>query len=213
MQTPPQLVPLQVGFPLGTAGQGTHELPQLAGLLLETQAPLQRWKPVLQTMPQIPSLQSGTPLATAGQGVHDVPQEAGLLFETQELPQRWKPLTQTQRCWARSHSAFWPQSAVVVQPGLHTPSLTSQKVPGAQVPPVRQSSSHFPATQLWLAVQVTPHPPQFFGSLWVSVQVPLQRVRAGSGQGAGGASGGAASGAPSIDMLPSAATPSVVAPS
>jgi hypothetical protein len=54
----PQLVPLQVAVPFdGGTGQGEQELPQLLTLELETQVPLQLWKPIPQLRAQLPAEQ------------------------------------------------------------------------------------------------------------------------------------------------------------
>jgi hypothetical protein len=38
-----QAVPLQVGVPFAVVGQAVHDVPQVAVLLLDTQAPEQMW--------------------------------------------------------------------------------------------------------------------------------------------------------------------------
>jgi hypothetical protein len=43
------------------------------------------------------------------------------------------------------------------------------------VSPVWQLPAQVPAEQTLPALQVTPHPPQFFGSMLVGMQLPLQR--------------------------------------
>ena len=73
-----QAVPSQVAKPLTGAGQAVHEGPHEAGLLLETQTPPQRWKPVLQAVMHAVPLQVATPLAGAGQALQLAPQEVTL---------------------------------------------------------------------------------------------------------------------------------------
>ena len=54
MQLIPQLVPSHVAAPLATLGQGVHDEPQLAGLLLDRQLLLQRCVPGLQLAQKCP---------------------------------------------------------------------------------------------------------------------------------------------------------------
>ena len=87
----PQTTPhtaLTHAVPVGQGVQSTPVIvPQVAVALLLTQAPLQRWKPVLHAGTQVPAaLQVTLPLSDGGvQTVHEVPHELMfvLLLDTQ----------------------------------------------------------------------------------------------------------------------------------
>ena len=80
----PQAPLVQVGArPFAGSGQGEQDPPQLFGLVLEEQTPLQSWYPVLHVNPQLVPLHVGVPLVGAVHGVHDVPHVAVLLFDRQ----------------------------------------------------------------------------------------------------------------------------------
>lgn len=58
-QTNPHAPDSQVATPLAGAGHGEHSAPQVAALLLLTQAPPHSCMPVMQTKPQVPPVQVG----------------------------------------------------------------------------------------------------------------------------------------------------------
>jgi len=82
------VVPSQVAVPPGGAEQAVHDVPQLAVLVFDTQAPLQLWKPELHVNPHDVPLHVAVALVTEGQALQDVvPQLAVLVFAEQALPQ------------------------------------------------------------------------------------------------------------------------------
>lgn len=129
----PHDVPSQVAVPFVGTGQATHELPQLATLLLDTHSPPQLWKPVLHAMPQLVPLQVALPLAGTGQAVHDGPQLCALLFAAQLLPHAWKPVPHWNPHCRPSQIALpfagATQAVHDVVPQLATPELATQALP------------------------------------------------------------------------------------
>ena len=90
----PQAMPLQVATALAGRAHAVQLLPQLLALELETQEPLQKWKPDEHTKPHVVPSQVGAPLAGPAQAMHESPQDATLVLATQAVPQAWKPVAQ-----------------------------------------------------------------------------------------------------------------------
>jgi hypothetical protein len=121
LQVIPHVVPLHVAVPFAGTGQGVHDVPQVATLLLGTQLPAQRWFPDEHAV-----------------ATHDVPEQANAvapsvgqvaqtsaqpsipeLLATHVPPQRLNPVRHRQACVAMSQvslATHWLSSA---QPGLH----------------------------------------------------------------------------------------------
>ena len=129
----PHDVPSQVAVPFVGTGQATHELPQVATLVLDTHSPPQLWKPALQAMPQLVPLQVALPFAGTGQAVHDVPQLCTLLFAAQLLPHAWKPVLHRNPHSRLSQVALpfagATQAVHEVVPQLATPELATHALP------------------------------------------------------------------------------------
>lgn len=80
---PPHVVP---------DGQGVHDVPHVASLVLSAQTEPHAWKPLLQAMPQLVPSHVALPfVGTAHAEQLDVPQCAVLLFVTHDPLQLWKP--------------------------------------------------------------------------------------------------------------------------
>jgi hypothetical protein len=102
-QVPPQAVPSQVAVPPVGTVQGVHEAPQVSTAAFETQAPLHRWKPVLQISPHVlPSQVAWSAFAATGQGAQRSPQEAMAVSSAQAEPQTCVPFVQPASGWAVS---------------------------------------------------------------------------------------------------------------
>jgi hypothetical protein len=86
---PPQRPPLQVAVPPAGAGQGVHELPQVAGSLSLTQRPSHRCEPGLQVTVHVPDTHAAAPSGSPGHMRHELPHAAALSSRAQPLPQRW----------------------------------------------------------------------------------------------------------------------------
>jgi hypothetical protein len=86
LQAKPHVAPSQVGTALAGAVQGVHDEPQVAGLLLLAQAPLQLWKLALQAKPQAPPAQVGVALGGAAQTLPHEPQLVTSVFRLWQPP-------------------------------------------------------------------------------------------------------------------------------
>lgn len=125
------------------------------------------------------------PLALgASQALLQAPQWLGVLLvsmhvplqqlsvEPQALPQ--EPQFRTSRCRSR-HSPPQqdrPVGHAAPVPHMHVPP--TQLSPGAQAGEQVLPVVHVPSTHLWSELQVTPHPPQLFGSVAVLMHAPPQ---------------------------------------
>ena len=129
----PHAVPSHVRWPLGTVGQGVHELPQLAGAVLAAQLPAHSWKALAHALLQVPPAQDAVALARAGQTAHAAPQAVTSVSPLHVLPHAWKLASQDELHVPRSQVtvpfAGLAQSAAVRQPSLHVRVLALQNRP------------------------------------------------------------------------------------
>jgi hypothetical protein len=79
----------QVAVPPAGATQGSHEVPQLAGLALLTHAVPQRWESAPHSIAQTPSRHRVEPPVAAGHSVQFEPQPLVSVSSRQRSPQRW----------------------------------------------------------------------------------------------------------------------------
>jgi len=90
-QVKPQEVPSHVAMPEAGGWQGEQLEPQVATLVLETQAPLHGWYPVSQRKAQAPALHCAVACSGGTQGVQLVPQEPMLSSRRHSSRQAWLP--------------------------------------------------------------------------------------------------------------------------
>ena len=124
----PHVVPLQVAVPFAGTGQGVHDVPQLATLLLATQLPEQTWYPDAQVVAthDVPE-QANAVAFVVGQTAQTVPQASvPELLATHVPPQRLNPDLHTQACVAMSQVSLAAHCASSAHPGLHCPFARSQ---------------------------------------------------------------------------------------
>jgi hypothetical protein len=82
-------VPSQVAVAFKIVGHGEHELPQVAGAVVETHAPPQAWNPALQVKPHTPAAHVVFANATIGQvWVHEPQWFGSVAVFTHMLSQR-----------------------------------------------------------------------------------------------------------------------------
>src|SRR5262249_30310195 len=91
-QEPPHLACTHVALPpVGTVHAVQEDVPQLAGSVSSTHAPLHRWKPVAQATAHIPDTQVAVPCGSPGQFMHMAPHALASSSRAQVLPQAWRP--------------------------------------------------------------------------------------------------------------------------
>lgn len=158
MQTNPHCVPSHVAVAFAGGWHGVHELPQLAGLLFETQAVPHRWKPELHTEPHLVPSQVAVEFAGGTHGVHDVvPHELGLLLGWQVPEQSCDPAGHTPLHEAVEGMQLPAQTLVFA--GQETPHIEPSQV--AVPPPVGVGQGvHDDVPQLAVLVLETQLEPQ-----------------------------------------------------
>ena len=87
----PQFLPSQLAVPCGTTEHGVQLAPQVRALVLLTQSPPQRWKPLLHWIPQLVPSHVALPFGGTGHGEQLEPQLAGSAFSRHFAPHEWYP--------------------------------------------------------------------------------------------------------------------------
>lgn len=191
---------VQAAAPLAVPGQGTHDVPHVAGEVSETHCVPQRWKPALQAKSQAcVDVQTGVAFAGAVQAVQRVPQEPTASSGWQVAPQRWYPLLHSKSHDALMHAGrefsgkeHGPQRL----PHEFTAVSSAQTVPQAWKP-VRHATPQTPALQVGVPVgavhgvqrepqvatssfdaQASPHLWKFAGQVPASGRTRSQRLSA-----------------------------------